>query len=38
MLLNPPLDLTILMISVGASYIRWLIDQDQQNQPDPPSV
>ncbi len=37
----PPMDLTILMISVGASYIRWLIDQDQQvqqNQPDSPSV
>jgi hypothetical protein len=33
---EPPLDLAILMISVGASYIRWLIDQDQQalqNQP-----
>ena len=37
----PPMDLTILMISVGASYIRWLIDQDQQVQqiqPDPPPV
>ena len=35
---EPPLDLAILMISVGASYIRWLIDQDQQvqqNQTDP---
>lgn len=37
----PPMDLTILMISVGASYIRWLIDQDQQvqrTQPDPSSA